>query len=123
MERITASYYIFLLALDHTKRLILPLIARSLSSEEDHSPFNLDNLQHTQSRTIFYQAILLTMGSTQVDIKFLAHDCNRACINVPGNTVYHLCRYHSEMGAMEEIRMDESRVVLEGWRKPSYLDI
>ena len=72
---------------------------------------------------MFFQAVLLTMGGIKVDVKFLAHDCNRACMNMPGNMVYYLCRYHSEMGAMEEIRMDESGVVLEGWSKPSYLDI
>ena len=71
---------------------------------------------------MFYQAILLTMGGVQVDTKFLAHDCNQVCMNMPGNMVYCLCRYHSEMGAMEEIRMDESRVILEGWSSPSYLE-
>ena len=62
------------------------------------------------------------MGGVHVDIRFLAHDCGRSCVNVPGNMVKCLCRYHSEMTTMEEIQMEESGVILEGWNKPSEAD-
>lgn len=116
LERFTGSYYFFILALDHTKRLVQPLIARSLSSEDGHSFFSPGSLQHTPSQKMFYEAIKRIMGGVHVDIRFLAHDCSRSCANIPGNMVKCLCRYHSEMITMEEIQMEESGVILEGWK-------
>lgn len=119
VERVTSSYYFFLLALDHTKRSVHPLIARSLSSEDEYSSFSPDSLLCAPSKQMFYEAVKRILGGLHVDISFLAHDCGRACDNVPGNMVKCLCRYQHEMSTIKEIQMEQSGIVLEGWNKPS----
>ena len=114
-EHVTCSYYFFLLELDHTKRLVQPLIARSLSSDETLSTYSPERLSTMRSLVVFNESIKRVMKGVHVDVKFLAHDCSRACANIPGNMMKYLCRYQSEKRAIEEIQMDESGVILEGW--------
>ncbi|KAF8474290.1 hypothetical protein BDZ91DRAFT_713999 [Kalaharituber pfeilii] len=119
VERVTGSYYFFLLQLDHTKRMVQPVIARALSSDESENIFSPENLSIKSGYMIFYEAIKRIIGGLYVDTGFLSHDCNRTCANIPGNMVKSLCRYHSEAKAMEEIRLDECGIILEGWRGAS----